>query len=124
MPSEDYTVVTPGGLKLKGVNGSKISKSHRKRRKPNPEAPSKDPQEDGVDSDGVIAKHNSSIIIAENQTAVTKAEEQHSEKETSNEPSGKTEAELRHEERRRRRVRLQPFPSRSSQKKVADIREL
>lgn len=124
MPSEDYTAVTSGGLKLKGVNGSKISKSNRKRRKPNPEASSKDPPKDGADSDGAMANHNSPTIIAENQTAVNKAEEQDSEKDTKNEPSGKTEAELRHEERRRRRVRLRPFPSRSSQKIVANIREL
>ena len=104
MPSEDYTAVTPGGLKLKGVNGSKISKPSKKRRKPNPEALPKHSADDGADSEGAVGKHNGVISTTKDEPSTEQAEERDGGEDMGEQHGGKTEAELRHEERRRRRV--------------------
>ncbi|KAL8692478.1 MAG: hypothetical protein Q9218_002514 [Villophora microphyllina] len=106
MPTDDYTSAAGGGLRLKGVNASsKISKHKKKRSKPPAETekgpPKPDPealkkskdrrsdQDDGYkdDPDKFDRKKVEEEEIAEAATA-----------------RGKTQAELQHEERRRRRV--------------------
>ncbi|KAI4251998.1 MAG: hypothetical protein LQ352_004535 [Teloschistes flavicans] len=103
MPKDDYSSAAGGGLRLKGVNpSSKISKHKKKRSKappeaekvsakPEPEALEKaneqSPKENGnVSLDGAEAD-KSGDEIGEGAMA-----------------RGKTQAELQHEERRRRRV--------------------
>ena len=105
MPADDYTAAVSGGLKLKGVNStSKVSKSHKKKRPKAPESETttnvrsdeskEEPTNDGEDAttelgDSTIDGSKRSLEKVE---ATTPAQ------------VGKTEAELRHEERRRKRV--------------------
>ena len=111
MPADEYVTATGGSLKLKGVNpSSKISKSHKKKKKPKAEKPSSssnldESTEDGLD--GSLENIGKPEIDGEDALARTKSEkriEEDLEAEISARASGKTEAELRHEEHRRRRV--------------------
>ena len=106
MPADDYTAAVSGGLKLKNRNSSsKISKSHKKKR-PKPsqleassanataEKPKDGAKDDGGDlnDDQEDAAVEKSREVFEDGGAISPAQ------------AGKTEAELRHEERRRKRV--------------------
>ena len=110
MPADEYTSATGGSLKLKGVNSSsKILKSHKKK-KPKPEKQSlpsnlENPTENAQDNPFKPAEGSSTTD--RNTMTRTKSEreiEEDLEAEISERNRGKTEAELRHEERRRRRV--------------------
>lgn len=103
MSSNDYTPVTSGALKLKGLP-SKLSKKKR----PKPALPSSGTAEEEVeDRDKVVSEEHKD----------TKEEDQvGSDKDTNNEEQQssipkvrKTEAEIRHEQRRRRKVISSPF---------------
>ena len=105
MPSDDYSVAVSGGLKLKGVNpSSKVSK--HKKKKPKPPQPAASYAEGA--KEGTSAEKQDPDI--EDSDAITKqySGEDRSMKKgdeaTSPAQAGKTEAELRHEERRRKRV--------------------
>ena len=118
MPADEYATATGGSLKLKGVNpSSRVSKSHKKKKKKKPKAeePSsssnlEESTENGLDDslktirepetvdEDALAKEGSEKMIEEDLEA-----------ETSARASGKTEAELRHEEHRRRRVGFPPL---------------
>ena len=117
MPADEYATATGGSLKLKGVNpSSKVSKSHKKKKKkPKAEEPSsssnlEESTENGLDDslktirepetadEDALAREKSEKMIEEDLEA-----------EISARASGKTEAELRHEEHRRRRVGFPPL---------------
>ena len=106
MAGDDYTPAVGGGLKLKGVNmSSKISKHKKKKKKPKPDHPEsttyatpKDETSALIDEDAKA--ENESEAHAKGEDEVARSDEE------APTPSrvGKTEAELRHEERRRKRV--------------------
>ena len=105
MPSDDYSAAVSGGLKLKGVNpSSKVSKHKKKKPKPAQSAASETAEEaknsasaEGLKPDG----EDSEAITRRSQDGSMERDE-----ESTSPPArvGKTEAELRHEERRRKRV--------------------
>ena len=98
MPSDDYSVASSGALKLKGVDSSsKIHKKRKKRAKPTV-SPSRKPQEAGDRADGYEGESGEQELIAQDDDN----------NEPRSEPSelkgAKTEAELRFEETRRKRL--------------------
>ncbi len=105
MPSDDYSAAVSGGLKLKGVNpSSKVSKHKKKKPKPAQSAALETAEE---------AKNSASVEElkpdGEDSEAITRRSQDDSterDEEVMSPPArvGKTEAELRHEERRRKRV--------------------
>ncbi|KAL8910469.1 MAG: hypothetical protein Q9171_004220 [Xanthocarpia ochracea] len=125
MPTNDYTSAAGGGLRLKGVNpSSKISKHKKKRPKPaeteNAQSPSSNQgpeaksqgQEDGS-PDGI-------------RKEMLNSEEDRDHRDGTEGPTpsrGKTEAELRHEERRRRRLeeRLKREGTKTHKEKVEEF---
>lgn len=115
MPHDDYTASAGGALKLKGVNSaSKISKPHKKKR-PKPPQPAES-------SDTVLGtgKQAEKVVGDEFEGSLSKrgGSEQRDNDEVDGKSMGeegggegvilkavgKTEAERRHEERRRKRV--------------------
>ena len=107
MPADDYTAAVSGGLKLKSLNSSsKVSKSHKKRR-PKPAQPgssanaSAEKSKDGAIDDGEDVKDERDDATIDQSEPAPKDGEA-----ISLPRAGKTDAELRHEERRRKRVRL------------------
>lgn len=105
MPANDYTAAVSGGLKLKGVNSSsKVSKSHKKKRPKTPQPESCVNARAEKFKDGAI---NDSKDAEDEQDEGTIDRSNHSFEEGEATPPpqvGKTEAELRHEEHRRKRV--------------------
>ena len=109
MPSDDYSAAVSGGLKLKGVNSSsKVSKHKKKKPKPAQSADSETAEKaknsasaEGLKPDG----EDSEAITRRSQDGSIEKDE-----EVTSPPArvGKTEAELRHEERRRKRVGFPP----------------
>ena len=106
MPADDYTAAISGGLKLKGVNSSgKVSKHHKKQRPKHsqPETSanaSADKSKDGAIDDG------EQVEDGQEDATIGKGKQLFEDGEaTSPPPAGKTEAELRHEEHRRKRAR-------------------
>ena len=103
MPANDYTAAVSGGLKLKSANpSSKVSKSHKKKR-PKPSQPADanaDKSKKGTTDDGEDIKDE------RDDATVDKSGQALEEGEAMSSPprAGKTEAELRHEEHRRKRV--------------------
>ncbi len=114
MPADEYSAAVSGGLKLKGVNSSsKISKTRKK--KPKPEA---DPSAADKPNHEVTTQTQDADLEADSaERAVTKnieAADLSGKRNTDATPpprAGKTEAELRHEERRRKRVCLPKTPA-------------
>jgi len=107
MPDDEYASTGGGSLKLKGVNpSSKITKKKKKRPK-SPESPepatqsTKQTDEDWVEE---ASKPENNAVAQRGANAQPPVED-----DTSAHDRGKTEAELRHEERRRRRVWLDRF---------------
>lgn len=105
MPAEDYTSATSGTLKLKGAHNSKISK---KKKRPKPPQPSSNNQDSAtlppVAREPSTDK-NGSNVGSELEKLERKGDEEGAEKEEIPlHGRGKTEAEIRHEERRRKRV--------------------
>ena len=110
MPAEEYAAATGGSLKLKGVkSSSKVSKSHRKKRpKSETQSSSANLQDSAEKAPDDTPKPDQEPSPNNGTTmARTKSEaeiEDDLEAEISARNRGKTDAELRHEERRRRRV--------------------
>ena len=101
MPADDYTAAVSGGLKLKNVSSSsKVSKSHKKKR-----PKSSQPADAGNSNDGGAKDDGGDVKIDQDDSTIGKNEQVLDDVEAAS-PSraGKTEAELRHEERRRKRV--------------------
>ena len=119
MPADDYTAAVSGGLKLKNVSSSfKVSKSHKKKR------PKSSQPESSVNA-SANANAEKSVDVAKDDSGDVKADQDDISIDKSQQvleggaaisppQAGKTEAELRHEERRRKRVchfRTLPSPS-------------
>ena len=105
MPADDYTAAVSGGLKLKNVSSSsKVSKSHKKKRPKSsqPESSANANAEKSVDA----AKGDSgNVRDDQDDDAIDKSKQLLEDGVATSPPrAGKTEAELRHEERRRKRV--------------------
>ena len=116
MPGDDYSAVVSGGLKIKGVNSSsKVSKHKKKKLKPaQPMESEKNPDKSEDTTDGALTeelrpKGEEAGDITKKDHGGEGSREREREEEATPPPqrAGKTEAELRHEERRRKRV---PFP--------------
>ena len=107
MPTDEYASAAGGSLKLKGVNSSsKVTKKKKKRPKSPEQTLSANP-----DPNAQPSKHNEEHPAeeaekAEKDTVVQREEGGRSgaDEEMVARNRGKTDAELRHEERRRRRV--------------------
>lgn len=108
MPTDEYTNAAGGGLRLKGITGAKVTKRKKKRpkhpeteersssAKPKPDAEASGIEEQAQDGDEALNRIPQPGDATDNREG----------SEDRSQPRGKTEAELRHEERRRRRVCL------------------
>lgn len=108
MPKDDYTSAAGGGLRLKGVSGSKITK-HKKKRPRQPEtekrASSAKPDAEASESqDPIQTDEGKDKVLTKTSPASEDKIDNHERSKDRSEVRGKTEAELRHEERRRKRV--------------------
>lgn len=117
MPHDDYTASTGGALKLKGVgSASKISKPHKKKR-PKPSQPAEfsdralgtEEQAEKVVEDESVGERSLSMKDRSEQRKNDEVDGMRMGEEDVKEgvilrTVGKTEAERRHEERRRKRV--------------------
>ena len=115
MPQDDYSATSSGALKLKGVN-SKVSKSHKKKRpKPLQPAESSDTTQhaetgqdknsgDEILGDPSLKNKNSREVGGNDDRKEQEVNEEGLREDVAFRAVGKTEAERRHEERRRRRV--------------------
>lgn len=107
MPSSDYGNAVGGGLKLKGAKDAGVKKSKRKEKKVKafaPEDVEKLPEQTALQD-----------ALAEEENAAGDNDALSKQRETEVKDYGKTEAQKRHEERRRKRVRdfrVLPYPSR------------
>ena len=115
MPGDEYSSATGGSLKLKGVNpSSKVSKSHKKKKKPNPakqdlSSKAEKATEGAEETVGeAVEEHEVADGSSLTRTKSEKEVEEDLEAEIAARNGGKTEAELRHEEHRRRRVSAFP----------------
>ncbi|KAL8988592.1 MAG: hypothetical protein Q9177_002359 [Variospora cf. flavescens] len=106
MPADDYTSATGGGLRLKGVARAKIAKHKKKRPKhPEPEKRSSSANPDAEPYEQGQSGEEQARSLTKNPNDQTKDEVlKREESEDRSQARGKTEAELRHEERRRRRL--------------------
>lgn len=117
MPTDDYSAVVSGGLKIKGVNpSSKISK--HKKKKPKPETDPAAAERSKEEGEGTATQKgdtdSTSTALTKNKGTEGDEEDALREKEealTLLSKEGKTDAELRHEERRRKRVSITSKPS-------------
>lgn len=111
MPADDYSAAVSGGLKLKGVDStSKVSKHRKKKPKPETDPSSSEKPKDGtsIEKEDLDPENASTDDINANLEETTPSSGERVEDATPPPPpprAGKTEAELRHEERRRKRVR-------------------
>ncbi|KAL8659939.1 MAG: hypothetical protein Q9226_000161 [Calogaya cf. arnoldii] len=126
MPTSDYTSAAGGGLRLKGVNPSSKITKHKKKKPPKPADPSSTgPTTEGPTSekhpeaDPDTVKTPNEKLQSENQDH----DQDFGEDETVQPRGGKTEAELRHEERRRRRLedRLKREGTKTHKEKVEEF---
>ena len=123
MPSEEYESVTLGALKLKGVNSSsKIHKHKKKRPKPTTDSTT-------------VARENESTEKGEDESPDRESDDKSRQisKEVDEEVqstdhlndlrAGKTDAELRHEERRRKRLdeRLKREGTKTHKERVEEL---
>ena len=109
MGTEDYTAVGGGSLKLKGVKGSRVEKQKKKKKR----AKDAEPTDTSKDAGRASDTEESKKVEASNdrEVALRKALDEEladPEDEKQFHGVGKTEAERRHEERRRKRVSSYP----------------
>ena len=112
MPASDYTAAAGGSLKLKGVQGSKVAKA-KKKKKRQPQA--EDLSQIADTNDGGASASKEDAVSSRKDTRKDQADVIASRDEEESLPnegkevqlgSRKTEAERRHEEQRRKRVRV------------------
>ena len=105
MPADDYTAAVSSGLKLKGVSSSsKVSKSRKKKRPKAPESGSTTNVR-SEESKDELTKDGEDATTEQDEATIDGRERPLENVEATTPPQvGKTEAELRHEERRRKRV--------------------
>ena len=102
MGADEYTAAASGSLKLKGVKDSKIDKKKKKKRRQLEDDSLKEPakiakgQVEEFDTDGASKPNERTLGDA--------LAEEDAESDCTPIGAGKTEAERRHEERRRKRV--------------------
>ncbi|KAI4210118.1 MAG: hypothetical protein LQ351_007020 [Letrouitia transgressa] len=112
MPADDYTPAATGALKLKGAHSSsKVSKHKKKRPKPPPDSDKSPLPSSTTDPTSTKSSHDKNtedldIPAAEEKDQNSRTNSQ--DRQTLITQGVKTEAELRYEERRRKRSR--PFP--------------
>ena len=94
MPSSDYASAVGGGLKLKGAKEAGVKKFKKKKAKSIEAKPS---ENEAADTDPAIRK-----ALAEEEKSVDDTADKAREEDIGE--FGKTEAQRRHEERRRKRV--------------------
>ena len=104
MPSSDYKNAIGGGLKLKGAKDGGVDKK-KKRKKPKPEeseskAIAKSERKDDVEGEQDNSALQKALAEEEERDDVSVAKKNEDEVKE----YGKTEAQRRHEERRRKRV--------------------
>lgn len=105
MPADDYTAAVSGGLKLKNVSSSsKVSKSHKKKRPKSSQPESSISANAEISKDGAKTDGGDATIDRDDGTIEKSGHLLENGEATSPPRAGKTEAELRHEERRRKRV--------------------
>lgn len=106
MPTEDYIPATSGTLKLKGVQNSKISKKKKRPKPPQPSSSNQDPTTLPPTAGELTADKNGSDVGSELEKLDEKGHDDGvvEKEEISLHGRGKTEAQIRHEERRRKRV--------------------
>lgn len=117
MSSNDYTATTGGTLKLKGAI-LKSSKSHKKKRPkpalPSSSNPSVSIQDGSTEKEVKNQDHNSGEEAANKEERLAVDQEEKNEEEQVMIPRlRKTDAEIRHEDRRRRKVAITTFLSTS-----------
>jgi len=103
MPADDYTAAVSGGLKLKGVNSSSKVSKHKKK---NPKAEANPTDSDKPKVETPTSGNSDDQIVSDRGPEAASTIEREGEAASSPARAGKTEAELRHEERRRKRVGL------------------
>lgn len=108
MPVDDYSAAVSGGLKLKGVNSSsKISKHKKKKAKPDSDPATADQsKEETVTQNAYLGADSTEGAALKKIQGSDDATEGLGDATPPPTRAGKTEAELRHEERRRKRVRF------------------
>ena len=120
MPSEDYTPTTLGALKLKSVHSSsKISKDNHKKKKKKPK-PQPDPNNPNqIFTTSIENDMHSPTSDAQNP----RPEEEVNKKDLEAPTQGKTEAQIRHEENRKRRLeeRLKREGTKTHKERVEDL---
>ena len=95
MPSSDYGNAVGGGLKLKGAKDAGVKKQKKKKSKPSETEP--EPLERKPESETAVQK-----ALADEEFSLEAIVK---ERDVDAKQYGKTEAQRRHEERRRKRVR-------------------
>ena len=107
MGTEDYTAVTGGSLKLKGVKGSRIEKPKKKKKKKQQAKESSSGNSPKETAHDPVTHDTSAELETERGKFLMKALDEELARPEDDEHMqrvGKTEAERRHEERRRKRV--------------------
>ncbi|KAL8770639.1 MAG: hypothetical protein Q9209_003707 [Squamulea sp. 1 TL-2023] len=127
MPTDDYTPASSGGLRLKGVNlSAKISKHKKKRPKPaeteKAQSQSSKPTTGSPQSNS-LASNDDTLNTNLQETSKSEGYVRGEGSEAPAQPRGKTEAEIRHEERRRRRLeeRLKREGTKTHKEKVEEF---
>ncbi|KAK3645624.1 hypothetical protein LTR56_009064 [Elasticomyces elasticus] len=112
MPSSDYSSAVGGGLKLKGAKDAGIKK---KKKKPKPSEPATAASEVEPSEQTALQK-----ALADEETGL---EATGKEREAETRQFGKTEAQVRHEERRRKRLdeRLQKEGIKTHKERVEEL---
>ncbi|KAL9630312.1 MAG: hypothetical protein Q9164_006484 [Protoblastenia rupestris] len=118
MPSEDYTPTTLGALKLKSVHSSKISKDNHKKKKKKPK-----PQPDPNNPNQTFTSIENDIRSPTPDAQNPRPEEEVNRKVLEAPTQGKTEAQIRHEENRKRRLeeRLKRVGTKTHKERVEDL---
>ena len=127
MPSEDYAAASTGALKLKGVaSSSKIGKHKKKKKVKRPESPDGAKEEEPPSeqyTDLQLSKKTIDSLPDDSDATRTPSDFQPKDHDTEPQRASKTEAELRHEERRRKRLdeRLKREGIKTHKEKVEEL---
>lgn len=108
MPTSEYTSAAGGSLRLKGVDpSSKITKHKKKRPKPSSDPTTSVPKSEKLQEP---EDANPDLDRDRNEKSSKAGDQDQDRRDGEEGPrGGKTEAEIRHEERRRRRVGHLPY---------------
>lgn len=124
MPSEDYAAVSTGALKLKGVASSSKVGKHKKKKAKRPQSPDGAKEQPPSEQSTELQLSKTTDSPPEDKDAArTNSDPQPKDHDTEPQRVGKTEAELRHEERRRKRLdeRLKREGIKTHKEKVEEL---